>query len=87
MHEFIPVISAELVSSRNVLELGSGAGLLGIITASLQLNIRENSEEEGQYSLILSDVRQDVLRRCQDNLALPCSAVLCRLHPLSAHIG
>ncbi len=61
-----------------VLELGSGCGFLGIITAKLQTGYQDNklrfpSEKQVPLSLSLSDVNKDVLRRCQDNLALPCS--------------
>ncbi|KAI0073952.1 hypothetical protein K474DRAFT_125683 [Panus rudis PR-1116 ss-1] len=57
----------ELVAGKKVLELGCGAGLLGIITASLQQTAGTNG------SLYLTDVRPDVLRRCESNVVLPCN--------------
>lgn len=63
-----------------VLELGSGCGFLGIITAKLQTGYQDSklgfpSEKQVPLSLSLSDVNKDVLRRCQDNLALPCNSL------------
>jgi len=58
-----------------VLELGSGAGFLGIVIAKLQTQLlqKSSSTREAYISLSLSDVDRYVLQRCQDNLGLPCN--------------
>ncbi|KAI0784916.1 nicotinamide N-methyltransferase-like protein [Abortiporus biennis] len=62
------IANPDIVRHKHVMELGCGAGLLGIITASLQEHISfENS------SLYLTDVRDDVLKRCNDNVRLTCN--------------
>ncbi|THH33146.1 hypothetical protein EUX98_g1047 [Antrodiella citrinella] len=58
---------SDLVSGKSVLELGSGIGLLGIVVATLQVRSQLSSR------LCLTDVRPDVLDRCQNNLTLPCN--------------
>ncbi len=60
-----------LVKSARVLELGSGVGLLGIITATLQLY-----PEYTGGRLTLSDVNEEVLYRCTNNTRLTCSTIL-----------
>jgi tRNA1(Val) A37 N6-methylase TrmN6 len=56
-----------LVTSKHVLELGSGVGFLGIIVATLQ----QLSKTSG--SVWLTDLDDEVLSRCRDNLILPRS--------------
>ncbi|EPQ60316.1 hypothetical protein GLOTRDRAFT_31765, partial [Gloeophyllum trabeum ATCC 11539] len=58
----------DTVSGKHVLELGSGAGFLGIILASIQVLHNNRSS-----SLHLSDVNEEVLSRCRENVALPCN--------------
>ncbi|KAI0652448.1 putative methyltransferase-domain-containing protein [Trametes meyenii] len=58
----------ELVQGTRVLELGCGAGFLGVIVASMQLE--KNVE---RASLWLTDVNEPVLQRCRDNLRLRCN--------------
>lgn len=73
---------SELIISKRVLELGSGVGFLGIIVATLQQlsktanfcslsNSRLTDLSPG--SLWLTDLNDEVLTRCHDNLNLPCS--------------
>ncbi len=59
----------ETVSDRVVLELGSGTGLIGILTAQIQLFATPLTHA----SVILTDCRGDVLERCQSNVGLECS--------------
>lgn len=73
--------SVEIVQSR-VLELGSGAGFLGMIIADLQLlsqhssNGEENAPSDPRReSLWMTDVDEQVLSRCRDNVNLPCSTL------------
>lgn len=61
-------ILSDIVQGKSVLELGSGAGLVGIVVATLQIR----SQLGG--SLCLTDGRSDVVRRCEQNVALACSA-------------
>ena len=61
-------VLSDLVQGKSVLELGSGAGLLGIVVATLQIR----SQLGG--SLCLTDGRSDVVQRCEQNVALTCSA-------------
>jgi methylase of polypeptide subunit release factors len=58
-----------LVVPKSILELGSGVGFLGIIVGTLQLE--KVSGQSG--SLWLTDVSDEVLQRCRENLSLPCS--------------
>ncbi|THH12287.1 hypothetical protein EW146_g7761 [Bondarzewia mesenterica] len=67
-----PLISlnSELVTNKRILELGSGTGFLGIIAASLQV-IYDRVDK--QSALWLTDVHDTILKRCSDNVVLPCS--------------
>jgi len=63
-----------LVKGKRVLEIGSGAGLLGSIVGALQqCQNLDGDEAEHRYALYLTDIREDVLRRCQNNVRLPCN--------------
>ncbi|KAK2459991.1 hypothetical protein APHAL10511_007997 [Amanita phalloides] len=64
----------EFVQGKRILELGSGIGFLGTIVATIQLQ----NPVPGS-SLYLTDVDEQVLSRCQSNVALPCNAS--NLHP------
>ena len=67
---------SELVISKRILELGSGVGLLGIIVATLQqLSKTANAQlpDLSPGSLWLTDLNDEVLSRCRDNINLPCS--------------
>lgn len=64
----------DLVRNKRVLELGSGAGFLGIIIASLQQSCVSN---QSSSSLWLTDVNEEVLARCRHNLQMSCSE--CRI--------
>lgn len=61
----------DIVQARKVLELGSGAGFLGLIIAALQN--RPDANLLSHTSLVLSDVNSEVLSRCRQNFLLPCS--------------
>lgn len=63
------LLRPDLVRSKSLLELGSGAGLLGIIAANLQL-----SELPSCQCIYLTDVNPEVLARCSKNVNLPCSS-------------
>ncbi|KAJ8084656.1 hypothetical protein PM082_003431 [Marasmius tenuissimus] len=63
----------DLIRNRRILELGSGIGFLGIVVASLQQLLR------GVSSLWLTDVNEDVLSQCRQNLSLDCN--LSSKHP------
>ncbi|KAF8899222.1 hypothetical protein BD779DRAFT_1659128 [Infundibulicybe gibba] len=67
------ILRPELVQGKRVLELGSGAGFLGITVASLQTFSALNS------SLWMTDVNGTVLQRCRENIGLPCN--LSSAHP------
>ena len=58
----------EEVCGRNVLELGSGTGFLGIIVALLQIEHR--SSVEGVGGLCLTDMDESVLQQCHRNVQL-----------------
>lgn len=60
----------DLVADKQVLELGSGTGFLGIVIASLQ---RLYGSGEEAYGCVLTDVNDQVLSRCAHNIKLPCS--------------
>ncbi|KAF9486327.1 hypothetical protein BDN70DRAFT_902486 [Pholiota conissans] len=65
------ILNPDLVASKRVLELGSGIGFLGIIIASLQ-QLQETSTSPSP-SLWLTDVNDEVLARCRDNMNLSCN--------------
>ncbi|KAF8808016.1 hypothetical protein BYT27DRAFT_7190107 [Phlegmacium glaucopus] len=75
------IMHPESIISKCVLELGSGVGFLGIIVATLQqlskTNFRSLSNvrlpDLSPGSLWLSDLNDEVLNRCRDNLYLPCN--------------
>lgn len=56
--------------NESVLELGSGTGFLGLIVADIQVS---SGGVTRQPALYLTDVNEDVLRRCHENTQLPCS--------------
>lgn len=56
-----------VLKDKRVLELGSGAGFLGILVGQLQL------ETQSGGTLIMTDVNSEVLERCALNLDLDCS--------------
>jgi len=66
------IMHPELIISKRVLELGSGVGALGIIVATLQ-QLSKTSTNLSPGSLWLTDVNEEVLTRCRDNLNLPCN--------------
>lgn len=66
------------LGSRRILELGCGAGFLGIVVAQLQLdtfNIAGGGKNT-RPALTLSDINDDVLTRARRNVRLPCSGSL-----------
>ncbi|GJJ09916.1 hypothetical protein Clacol_004140 [Clathrus columnatus] len=69
------------VEHRNVLELGSGAGFLGLIIAQLQLNYQNAQPKDTLTSLMLSDGNSEVLNRCHQNFLLSCNN-MCKHHML-----
>ena len=72
---------AELVIGRRILELGCGIGFLGIIAGSIQAS----ASSPNTSSLWLTDVNERVLRRCEHNLRLPCSACRPQARRYHAH--
>jgi hypothetical protein len=58
------------LANKSVLELGSGTGLLGLIVADIQVS---HGGTTGSSVLHLTDVNEDVLKRCNENMQLPCS--------------
>jgi len=60
-----------LLADKSVLELGSGTGFLGLIVADIQVGHGRTTENS---VLHLTDVNEDVLRRCHENMHLPCNA-------------
>ncbi|OCB85580.1 hypothetical protein A7U60_g7228 [Sanghuangporus baumii] len=73
-----------ILKSSRILELGSGIGFLGIILAQLQLegidnSSHINSESRAQPCLCLTDLDEQVLRRCENNVKLPCNNAMA--HP------
>ncbi|KAF8528297.1 hypothetical protein JB92DRAFT_3107263 [Gautieria morchelliformis] len=63
----------DLVQGRRVLELGSGAGFLGLTMATLQMDRLDNFSGISLPTLVLSDINSDVLSRCRQNFLLPCN--------------
>ncbi|KAG8880940.1 hypothetical protein FRB97_000333 [Tulasnella sp. 331] len=59
-----------LLKDKRVLELGSGAGFLGILVGQLQLNTQSSG------TLVMTDVNSKVLERCALNLKLDCNGLL-----------
>jgi len=59
------------LANKSVLELGSGTGFLGLIVADMQVS---RGGTTGSPVLYLTDVNEDVLRRCHENMQLPCNA-------------
>ncbi|KZT73224.1 hypothetical protein DAEQUDRAFT_662533 [Daedalea quercina L-15889] len=66
----------DVVQQQRVLELGSGAGFLGIVVATLQQQqYNQSADSTGDRSeLWLTDVHPLVVERCRNNIRLPCSA-------------
>jgi protein-lysine N-methyltransferase EEF2KMT len=54
-----------------VLELGCGAGLTGIITASIQRALSRHGERG--LSICMTDVDESVISTCKRNMNLPVS--------------
>ncbi|KAF8913238.1 putative methyltransferase-domain-containing protein [Gymnopilus junonius] len=67
------IFHPELISSKRILELGSGIGFLGIIVASLQQLNKTSQQSSSTGSLWLTDVNVEVLSRCRDNVQLTCN--------------
>ncbi|KAF9270761.1 hypothetical protein L218DRAFT_969219 [Marasmius fiardii PR-910] len=63
----------DLIRRKRILELGSGVGFLGIIVATIQHLLRE------PMPIWLTDVNEDVLSRCRQNVSLDCN--LSSSHP------
>jgi len=75
------ILYPDLVNNKRILELGSGAGLLGIIVATLQqLHHAQNEVIPTPVPIWLTDVNDAVLSRCRDNVQLPCNSS-------SSHLG
>ncbi|KAI0049273.1 hypothetical protein FA95DRAFT_1538540 [Auriscalpium vulgare] len=60
----------DTVRGHRVLELGSGAGFLGLVIACLQQQDGQGGRRSG---LCLTDVNEVVLQRCAQNVNLPCN--------------
>ncbi|KIM47633.1 hypothetical protein M413DRAFT_205482 [Hebeloma cylindrosporum] len=74
------ILHPELVTSKRVLELGSGIGFLAIIVASLQCLQNPSVDTAlSKSSLWITDINDEVLARCRDNINLPCN--LSSSHP------
>ncbi|KAH7922694.1 hypothetical protein BV22DRAFT_1037234 [Leucogyrophana mollusca] len=65
------ISNPNITSQKIVLELGCGTGFVGIIVASLM--------SSNPSPIYLTDVNEDVLARCRDNVQLPCNKS--SLHP------
>jgi methylase of polypeptide subunit release factors len=65
-------LPSDTVSSARVLELGSGAGLLGLLVATIQ-QLNRPTDTEQASCIYLTDIDDDVLARCALNIRLPCS--------------
>ncbi|KAG9022517.1 hypothetical protein FRB95_014671 [Tulasnella sp. JGI-2019a] len=63
------VANQDVLKHKRVLELGSGAGFLGILVGQLQL------EAQLGGSLVMTDVHSEVLERCARNLKLDCNGL------------
>lgn len=62
------------MTSKRILELGSGVGFLGVLVATLQMQQRAASAlDQRSGSLYLTDINDEVLSRCQNNIRLECS--------------
>ncbi|KAI0308108.1 hypothetical protein B0F90DRAFT_1680221 [Multifurca ochricompacta] len=59
-----------ILVNKTILELGSGAGFLGLVVADIQVS---RAEVTGHNALYLTDVNDAVLRRCYENTRLSCS--------------
>ncbi|KAF8482058.1 putative methyltransferase-domain-containing protein [Russula ochroleuca] len=66
--------NSTVLMNKSVLELGSGTGFLGLIVADIQVS---SGGVTGHPVLYLTDVNEDVLRRCHENTQLPCNASHC----------
>ncbi|EJD03748.1 uncharacterized protein FOMMEDRAFT_167074 [Fomitiporia mediterranea MF3/22] len=64
-----------VLKSSRIFELGSGAGFLGIIIAQLQKEDLKQPDHGVQAYLCLSDLNENVLARCEQNVRLPCNGV------------
>ncbi|PVF99851.1 hypothetical protein CPB86DRAFT_755977 [Serendipita vermifera] len=62
-----------LMTKGRILELGCGAGLLGLITASLQKSFVK--QEERDFSVCMTDVEGSVLATCKQNVLLPANGL------------
>lgn len=62
----------ELLRGKRVLELGSGAGFLGILIGQIQ-RAADPKVSSSESMLLLTDVNHAVLERCRENLKLDCS--------------
>lgn len=68
----------DIFKNSRILELGSGAGFLGILLAQLQIESLGRPESGNiintdKPSLYLTDLNEQVLKRCESNVKLPCS--------------
>ena len=70
-------VNPALLANKSVLELGSGTGFLGLIAADIQVGHRGTTSPV----LYLTDVNEGVLKRCHENMQLPCSRSVA--HPAS----
>lgn len=67
-------LETEIVAHKRVLELGSGVGFLGALIATLQIQqLAASSRDLHPGSLYLTDINDEVLTRCQNNIRLDCS--------------
>lgn len=57
---------------KHVLELGAGVGFLGILISKLQSVLDPDSINE-EFSIVMSDVAENVLERNKYNVSLPPS--------------
>jgi len=64
-------VNLALLDNKSVLELGSGTGFLGLVVADIQV---DHGATMRSSVLHLTDVNEDVLKRCHENMRLPCNA-------------
>lgn len=65
-------LGPDIVRGKHVLELGAGVGFLGILISKLQSGLDSDSINE-KFSIMMSDVDDNVLERNKYNVSLPPS--------------
>ncbi|KAI0304591.1 putative methyltransferase-domain-containing protein [Russula brevipes] len=66
--------NSSVLADKSILELGSGTGFLGLVIADIQVS---SGGVTPHPALCLTDVNEDVIRRCRENAQLSCNASRC----------